>query len=151
MSQGRAPSTEGTGRQALPEGRYGTTRTRSRAPRRWQVTLIVVLALVGGGAAVYFGYTNLVDTPIEAQRVGYEERPGNAMEITIDVTRQDPERPGVCIVRVRDISGAESGRKEILVAPGESRVSTVIRSIRRPVTADVYGCSYDIPEYLSRA
>jgi hypothetical protein len=50
-----------------------------------------------------------------------------------------------------DVTGAESGRKEILVPAGGGirRLSTVIRSIGRPVTADVFGCSYDVPPYLS--
>lgn len=99
--------------------------------------------------AIYFGYRNFVATPIEAQRIGFEERPGNAMEITIDVLRDDPDRAGVCIVRVRDISGGESGRKELYIAPGVERLSTVVRSIGEPVTADVFGCSYEIPPYLS--
>ncbi|PXY21457.1 hypothetical protein BAY60_27555 [Prauserella muralis] len=138
-------------RRAALADRYGSARPGPRAPRRgWRVWLFVVLALAASGTAAYVAYTNLGDAPIEAQRVGFTERPGNAMEITIDIIREDPRRPGVCIVRVRDISGAESGRKEIYVAPGVERMSTVVRSIGRPVTADVFGCSYNVPRYLSR-
>jgi len=51
----------------------------------------------------------------------------------------------------RDKTGNESGRKELLIPAGAkySRMSTTIKSIGQPVTADVYGCSYDIPPYLS--
>nr|WP_048876505.1 DUF4307 domain-containing protein [Saccharomonospora saliphila] len=122
---------------------------RRRAPRRGRRWSLVALALVAGVAATYYGYTTLGSTPIEGQRVGYAERPGDAMSVTVDVLREDPSRPGVCIVRVRDISGAESGRKEIYVPPGRDRLTTVVRSIGRPVTADVFGCSYEVPEYLS--
>ncbi|MFF5992432.1 DUF4307 domain-containing protein [Prauserella flavalba] len=149
MSTGQATSATGSGRPALPEGRYGSARPSGRAPRGWQKWLFGALVLLIGGGAAYIGYSNIGSAPIEAQRVGFAERPGNAMEITIDVARDDTQRPGVCIVRVRDISGAESGRKEIYVPPGEERLSTVVRSITRPVTADVYGCSYNVPEYLS--
>ncbi|MCR3722464.1 protein of unknown function (DUF4307) [Prauserella flava] len=129
--------------------RYGAARKPNRRRRRWQVWTFTAIALVASSIAAYVGYQNLAGAPIEAQRVTYEERPGNAVEITIDVSRNDPDQKGVCIVRARNQSGQESGRKEILVAPGLERVSTVIQSIGRPVTADVYGCSYDIPRYLS--
>ncbi|WP_216209559.1 DUF4307 domain-containing protein [Amycolatopsis aidingensis] len=134
-------------RPAPPEGRYG--RARTRTPRTWRVWAATLIALAVGGTVAYVAYQNLGTAPIEAQRLGFTEEPGNAMEITIGVNRDDPGRAGVCIVRVRDISGSESGRKEILVPPGVGEVSTVIKSIRRPVTADVFGCSYDVPQYLS--
>ncbi|EHK87134.1 DUF4307 domain-containing protein [Saccharomonospora azurea] len=133
------------------EDRYGSARIRRpRRPlqgkRAWWfgVTVFVVL-----GVASYVVYTQWFATPIDGQRVAFDERPGNAMEITVDVNRDDPSRPAVCIVRVRDIEGAETGRKELYVPPGASRLDTVVRSIGRPVTADVYGCSYDVPKYLS--
>ncbi|MDQ0379215.1 DUF4307 domain-containing protein [Amycolatopsis thermophila] len=133
---------------SLPEGRYGKP---PRASRRWRVWAFGILAVVVGGVVAWIGYVNLGAAPISAERVTFEELPGNAMSISINVTRDDPGRPGVCIVRTRDLSGAESGRKEVYVPGGTSRVDTVIRSIDRPVTADVYGCSYDIPAYLSRS
>ncbi|MBB3050599.1 hypothetical protein FHS23_001594 [Prauserella isguenensis] len=129
--------------------RYGAARKPNRRRSRWQVWTFTAIALVVSGVAAYVGYQNLAGAPIDAQRVTYEERPGDAVQITIDVSRNEPDREGVCIVRARNRSGQESGRKEILVAPGLERVSTVIQSIGRPVTADVYGCSYDVPRYLS--
>jgi hypothetical protein len=135
---------------ALPEGRYGSSHTGGE-PRRWRIWVFGTLGLVVGAVVAYVGYVNLGSTPIDAQRLGFEDRPGDSMAVTIDVTREDPGRPGVCIVRVRDITGAESGRKEVLVRPGggDTRLTTVVRSIGRPVTADVFGCSYDVPSYLS--
>lgn len=149
MSTGQAAPATGPGGRSLPEGRYG--RARGRAPRRWRMWVFGVVALVVGGTVAYVGYRNLGTAPIEAQRLRFEERPGNGMSITIAVTRDEPGRAGVCIVRARDLTGAESGRKEILVPPGAGSVtlSTVIRSIDRPVTADVFGCSYEVPAYLS--
>jgi hypothetical protein len=135
--------------QVLPKGRYGSIRA-GKTPR-WRMWVFTVVAIVVSTVIAYVAYKNLGTTPIDAQRVGFTAKPGDSMEITIDVTRDDPSRAGVCIVRVRDISGAESGRKEILVpAGGESRrMSTVIKSSGTPVTADVFGCSYDVPRYLS--
>ncbi|RJQ80601.1 DUF4307 domain-containing protein [Amycolatopsis panacis] len=130
--------------------RYGTARLPRRNRRRW-VWLFGAIAVLTGFGVAWIAYVNLGQTPIEAERVAFEERPGDAMQITINVTRDDPDKPGVCVVRVRDRSGAESGRKEVLVpaGAGHSRLSTVVKSIGRPVTADVYGCSYSIPRYLS--
>ncbi|WP_344866687.1 DUF4307 domain-containing protein [Amycolatopsis ultiminotia] len=130
--------------------RYGTAR-RVRTPRRWRRWLFAAIAVVVSCAIAWIAYVNLGQSSISAERVAFEPRPGNAMQITINVTRDDVDRPGVCVVRVRDRAGAESGRKEVLVpaGAGHSRVSTVVKSIGLPVTADVYGCSYSIPRYMS--
>jgi hypothetical protein len=110
-----------------------------------------IVALAVSCAVAWIGYVNLGAAPISAERVTFEELPGNTMTISLNVTRDHPEKPGVCIVRTRDLSGAESGRKEVYIPANDSRVDTVVKSIGRPVTADVYGCSYDIPQYLSRS
>lgn len=137
--------------RALPEGRYGPAR-RGPARLRWR-WVFTVLGLVAGGVVAWVAYLGLGPAPISAERVSFTELPANAMSITINVTRDDASRPGVCIVRVRDVSGAESGRKEVFVAPGQAQglQTTVIRSTDRPVTAEVFGCSYDVPTYLSRS
>jgi hypothetical protein len=133
----------------LPEGRYGAT--RAKAPKRWRRWLFLAIALLVSGVIAWVAYVNLGSAPIDAERVAFSGKPGNAMEITINVTRDDTNRAGVCVVRTRDKTGAESGRKELLIPAGAkySRMTTTIKSIGEPVTADVYGCSYDIPRYLS--
>lgn len=150
MSTGQDAPTAAGNRTALPEGRYG--KARAKRPRGWRRLLFGVVALLVSGAIAYVAYSNFGSAPIEGERVAFAEKPGNAMEITVNVTRDDPNRAGVCVVRVRDKAGAESGRKEVLVQPGSknSRVTTTIKSIGRPVTADIFGCSYDVPRYLSR-
>lgn len=137
--------------RALPQGRYGRPRRGASRPRwRWVFT---AMGLVAGGVVAWVAYVNLGPVPISADRVSFTELPANAMSVTINVTRDDPSRAGVCIIRVRDVSGAESGRKEVLVPPGDGHglQTTVIHSTDRPVTAEVFGCSYEIPTYLSRS
>ncbi|WP_236789295.1 DUF4307 domain-containing protein [Amycolatopsis sp. GM8] len=135
--------------RALPEGRYGAA--RGGTPKRWRRWLFTAVALIVSLAVAWIAYLNLGPAPIDAERVSYDEVPGNAMSVTINVTRDAPSKPGVCIVRLRDLSGAESGRKEVFVPAGDNHglQTTVVRSTDRPVTADVFGCSYDVPTYLS--
>jgi len=141
VAEGSAPT--------LPEGRYGTG--RQKTSRRWRRWLFLAIALLVSGTIAYVAYLNLGNVPIDAERIAFAAKPGNAMEITLNVTRDDDSRPGVCIVRVRDRAGAESGRKELLVPAGakHNRMSTIVKSIGEPVTADVFGCSYAVPRYLS--
>jgi Domain of unknown function (DUF4307) len=133
----------------LPEGRYGSSRPRPAGRvRKW--VLGGVGLLLGIGIA-YLGYVNLGSTPIDAQRTGYSPVDATSIKITFDVTRDQPEKPAVCVVRARVIDGSEGGRKEVYVPPGRASatVSTIIKSAGEPVTADVFGCSYQVPVYLS--
>jgi hypothetical protein len=133
----------------LPEGRYGSARARPASRiRRW---VFAGLGLLLGTGIAYVGYVNLGSTPIDAQRTGYSVVNASSVKITFDVIRDSPERAAVCVVRARVIDGSEGGRKEVLVPPGGSSVSisTVILSSGEPVTADVFGCSYQVPAYLS--
>ena len=150
MQSGETVTAEGGAVPARPEDRYGAA-GKGKAPKRWRRWLFVAVALVVSGAIAWVYYLNLGKTPIDAERIGFQELPGDAMEVTLNVTRDDDSKPGVCVVRVRDKSGAESGRREVLVPAGasHSRVNTVVKSIGEPVTADVFGCSYSIPRYLS--
>ncbi|SFB59836.1 protein of unknown function [Amycolatopsis marina] len=146
MSSGHTTAPGDSTTRSVPEGRYGRAR---RPAKRWQVWVLALVAVLAGSAAAYVAYLNLGAAPIEAQRIGFDELPDNAMEITLDVRRDDPQRPGMCIVRVRALDGTESGRREVFIPPGETVVTAAIQSVGRPVTADVFGCTYDVPSYLS--
>ena len=135
------------GGRTLPEGRYGRSSRPVSRRARW---IAAAVAVAAGSVLGYVAYTNLGTAPIETERTGFTDLPGNALRMTFTVTRDQPDRPAVCIVRVRGRAGNETGRKEVLVPPGGSAtlVSTVIQSTEEPVTADVFGCSYEVPAYL---
>jgi Domain of unknown function (DUF4307) len=132
----------------LPEGRYG--RRAYSARRRWATGMGLVLAAVIGLAVAVIGYRNLGATPITGERLGFTLLPGNAVQLELSVIRDDPSRAAVCIVRARSRDGEETGRKEVYVPPaaGPIALSTVVLTSRPPVTADVYGCSFQVPAYL---
>ncbi|HEX6357182.1 DUF4307 domain-containing protein [Actinophytocola sp.] len=133
---------------ALLEDRYGTKPRRASKRTYWVVGAI---ALVVGAGVAWIGYVNFGSAPIETQATSFASLPNNQMKLTFDVTRDDPSRPAVCIVRTRVLDGSEGGRKEVYIAPAEGSVTmtTVITSSGEPVTADVFGCSYQVPAYLS--
>ncbi len=132
----------------LPEGRYG--RRTSRPAPRWGRPLLFALVVLAGVVVAVVGYRNLADQPIEGKRLGFELHDGNAVTLRFEVARDDPGRPGMCIVRARSLDGTETGRREVYIpaAQGRIAVTTVIRTSRPPVTAEVYGCSLQIPAYL---
>jgi hypothetical protein len=130
------------------EDRYGTKPRRASKRSYW---VIGTIALVVSSVAAWIGYQNLGTAAIETQVSTFSNMPGDRMKMTFDVTRDTPERPAVCIVRVRVLDGSEGGRKEVYIPPGAGTmtVSTVVTSSGEPVTADVFGCSYQVPAYLS--
>ncbi|MGH3917255.1 MAG: DUF4307 domain-containing protein [Pseudonocardiaceae bacterium] len=133
----------------LPEDRYGRRVTGRRS--RWLQLLGMALAALAGLVVAVIGYYNLADPPVQGEALGFEllAEP-NAVSLRFEVVREDPARPAVCVVRARSRDGEETGRKEVYVPPaaGSVELTTVIRTSRPPVTADVYGCSLQVPDYV---
>ena len=133
-----------------PADRYGRQRLSSGSRRRLVVILFVVIVAVGVVVAV-IGFQRLGTAEVKGELGGYELVDANSVQVTISVTRDDPSRPVVCIVRSRALDGSEVGRREVLVPPSEAttvQVTTVVKSTRAPVVGDVYGCGTDVPAYL---
>jgi uncharacterized protein DUF4307 len=132
----------------LPEDRYG--RRKLGNGRRWAVPVGLLLTVLAGVAVAVVGYRNLATTPIQGEAVSFTLLEGNAVQLRLSVTRDDPSHAAVCIVRARSLDGEETGRREVYVPPaaGPIVLSTVVHTSRPPVTADVYGCSMQVPIYL---
>lgn len=135
--------------RTLPEGRYGSRATRS-LPKWLRWSLPVAGVLVGGVVALV-AYQNLGTMPIEAKQTAFDILDSGSVEVTFEVVRDDPSRPAVCVIRARSDDGDESGRREVYIPPGKTSVleKTVLRTSKPPTTGEVFGCSYQVPEYLS--
>lgn len=136
--------------QQLPEGRYGArARTRRRPVLRWLLTGTVLVVLT---IASVVSYRNIGSAPIEGKQVAFEVLDESSVQITFQVRRDEPGRPVDCVVRARSEDGAEIGRKEVLVRPSEGTTTieeTVLRTSALATTGEVFGCTYNVPEYLS--
>ncbi|MBB5153487.1 DUF4307 domain-containing protein [Saccharopolyspora phatthalungensis] len=135
--------------QQIPQDRYGSrARTRPRPVLRWLLTGIVLVALVG---VAIVGYRNLGSAPIQGKQVAFDVLDDHSVRIVLEVQRDDPRRPADCVVRARAESGEEVGRKEVLIRPadGTATQDTVLRTSTRATIGEVYGCTYNVPEYLS--
>lgn len=133
-----------------PADRYGRPRL-NRNTRRWLVVGLVVAVLALGVVVAVVGFQRLGTSEVKGELSAYRLVDDETVEVTIGVTRPDPSRPAVCIVRVRAQDGSETGRREVLVPPSQQntvQVTTIVKSTRPPVMGDIYGCGLDVPPYL---
>jgi hypothetical protein len=135
--------------QQLPEGRYGS-RAR-RQPQRWVRWTLGAAAAVAALLAAIAGFNNLGNTPIQGKQTAFRVLDDHSVQVTVEVLRDEPQRPAECVVRARAEAGDEVGRKEIFISPasGTTRQDTIVRTSSRAVIGEVYGCSYNVPAYLS--
>jgi hypothetical protein len=132
-----------------PSARYG----QQRLPRRQRRLIaggLTALVLVAGVTVALIAWGRF-DTAVKGDLSGYQLVDDETVDVTISVTREDPSAPVVCILRARSIDGGETGRREVLVPPSTEQtvqVTAAVKTNRRPVVGDVYGCGTDIPSYL---
>ena len=133
-----------------PAARYGRQRLTVRS-RRWIALGLTVVVLAAGVAIAVIASRRQGTGPVRGELGGYQVMDDETVQVTISVTRDDPSRPVVCIVRARSIDGSETGRREVLVPPSTQatvQVTTVVKASKTPVVGDVYGCGTDVPSYL---
>ncbi len=133
-----------------PEARYGRQRL-DRRTRRWIAIGMTVLVVVLGVAIAAVAFSRLGSAEVEGELGGYRVLDDQTIEVTMSVTREDPSRPVVCIVRARSYDGTETGRRELLVPPAEEstvQVTTLVKTSAPAVVGDVYGCGTEVPSYL---
>ncbi|MGV0849783.1 DUF4307 domain-containing protein [Mycolicibacterium phlei] len=134
-----------------PAARYGGQR-QSPGHRRWLVIGVTAVAIVVGVAVAVFAARQFGAPEVKGELGAYELIDDETVKVTISVTRDDPSQPVSCIVRARSLDGAETGRREVLVAPSTHTtvvIDTIVKSTRKPVMGDIYGCGADVPPYLT--
>ena len=143
------PADPHIGTRPVPPSRYGNAVSPTRRRRaRIAVGLLVVVACL---ALAVWGYQRFERLDVQGETAAFEVLDDQTVSITLSVTRKDPAKPAVCIVRVRSKDGAETGRREILVPPSQSetvQVTATVKSKGTPFVGDVYGCGLDVPGYL---
>ncbi len=135
-----------------PAGRYPGARTTRISARTTLIALAIALTL-GIALAVVF-YLRFGSSEIETGTVSFDLVDDSTVAMSFSVTRNEPSKPVVCIVRARSKEADETGRREILVPPSDAKttvVNTSVTTSRPPVVAEVYGCGYDVPGYLKPA
>ena len=129
--------------------RYG--RRTPRIPRQLRYLVVVVVAVAVGLVIAVVAYGNLGSQPIDAEQTAFDVVDDSTVRVSFSVTRDHPERAADCIIRARAQGGEETGRREVYVPPanGATQQTTSLRTVRRAVTGEVFGCSYTVPGYLS--
>lgn len=132
----------------MPEGRYGSrVRGPARPWVRWLLYAVVLAVLLAVSAVAY---RNLGSKPIEGKQVAFDTLDDSTVSVTVELQRQQPERPAECVLRARSYDGLEVGRKEVLLPPSEgtTRQNAVVKTSARAVVGEVYGCTYAVPPYM---
>ncbi|MBB2993216.1 hypothetical protein FHR72_004723 [Mycolicibacterium iranicum] len=133
-----------------PTARYGGQRIDRRTGRRIAIGLTALVAILGVAIAAV-AFSRFGSSEVKGEMAGYEIVDPHTVDVTISVTRDDPSRSVVCIVRARSKDGEETGRREVLVPPSQDttvQVTTPVTSSRPVAIGDVYGCGTEVPGYL---
>lgn len=134
-----------------PAGRYGAPKPKGR--RRWRYWALLGAFLLAGLVVAYVGYRNLGATPIDPEVTSYQVIDDHTVGAGFTVDRDHPDRAADCIVYALAADGSEVGRREIYIPPSETTIqlNTEFRTAQRATTVEFYGCSYQVPGYLTKS
>ncbi len=134
-----------------PAGRYGTQR-KPRSRKRWYWGLLGAF-VVAGVVVAYVAYQNLGANPIDPEVTTYHVVDDGTVTATFTVDRNHPNQAADCIVYALAADGSEAGRGEVYVPPSETTITltTELRTDKRATTVEFYGCSYQVPSYLTKS
>ncbi|WP_051133374.1 DUF4307 domain-containing protein [Nocardia paucivorans] len=140
----------GSDARARYADRYGTA-TRAPGSRRLLALLMGVVVVAAGIGVAYLGWTKFGPEEIGSEQLGYTVLDDSTIRVRIKVTRADPSKAVVCVLRAMDQDVAEVGRREVLIQPSEHgtvEVTSVIKTTARPSTGTIYTCTDKVPAYL---
>ena len=135
------PATTQIAAPVFPPGRYGRRREPRQTPR-WIVFLAAAAMAVAAGFVGVSLYRAYGEGDYSTAVTEFSAADDHVV-ITILVRLPEGEAAR-CVLRARDISGAETGREEIVVRPGPDPARTIashrLPTRARPVTGEVVGC-----------
>lgn len=140
-----------------------STNTRERYTNRGEandgknltgkILVLFILVLLG---AIVFAVIQLAQATSKSNLSGetatVEQLSDDTIRLWIDLTRKDTSIPGYCIVTAVNYDRGEIGRREIVVPAGGNpleRIEVDVKTTEPAASGDVYGCSTDIPFYLT--
>jgi hypothetical protein len=137
--------------KTAPEGRYGPADPRAgwRAPA-WLWALAAVIVFV---ALSTFWWSRIGNVDLDGERKGYDVLSDSEISVTFSLTRKSPEKPALCLIRGLHKDGSEIGRAEVIVPPSDQRdvaITGKVPTSRPPAVGDLYGCTYDVPAWLTQ-
>ncbi|HEX3790200.1 MAG TPA: DUF4307 domain-containing protein [Pseudonocardiaceae bacterium] len=134
-----------------PIGRYEKPRRTGR--RRWWYWTILAAFVVAGVIVAYVGYENLGATPIDPEVSTYNVIDDHTIAFSFTVTRNHPDQAADCIAYALSADGDEAGREEIYVPPSGTSIqlNSRFQTDKRATTVEFYGCSYQVPAYLTKS
>jgi hypothetical protein len=117
-------------------------RAYRRAPR-WVLPTLIALVLVAGLGVTVAYYRNFGTRPLDAQVTAFhiEDR---SIALTVQVTRNHPDRPVSCVLAAQARDHGVIGRATVRLAAG-GKTPTVSRTIHtktRPYAGEVESCRY---------
>ena len=117
-------------------------RAYRRAPRWVLPTLVALVVLAGLGVALAY-YHNFGSRPLDAQVTAFhiEDR---SIALTVQVTRNHPDRPVSCVLAAQARDHGIIGRVTVRL-PAGGKTPTVSRTIHtkaRPYAGEVESCRY---------
>jgi hypothetical protein len=137
----------------MSKATYGSARNQGVSGK--VIVIGIVIFIIAVGAYVFSQFRNSTSGDVSGELAGYESVEGEgdeeALRMNVDITRDDTDKAGVCIVTVLDDSKAEVGRREAVVAAGGSETTRVVVDVPTHTTGvagEVYGCSSKFPSYL---
>ncbi|BCL15748.1 DUF4307 domain-containing protein [Micromonospora sagamiensis] len=140
MTETHATTTPGA--PVFPPGRYGRRRNPGRR-RPWLTAVLLAVALAASGLVTFRLYQQYGDPTYDAQVITYTDITDNQVVVAFRVT-VPPGGSAVCLLRARDVDGAEVAREQVTVtAPGDERSITTrhrLATSARPFIGEVVRC-----------
>jgi hypothetical protein len=123
-----------------PPGRYGPPR-RSR-PRALVVAAWVLLGVAGVVLAAWLGLRT-GSVRLDWHDIAFRVESPEQVQVTFDVTREDPGVPVTCVIEALNESHAQVGVVTVEVAPSDAprvRMTVPVRTSELAVSATVRSC-----------